>query len=83
MINTSRIFSAKNFKIKFLEENKMEVKKENNLIRIYNEGVLIIEETSYTNVVLTINKLKNIIQDVYQLNILNQILIMIELSEVA
>lgn len=61
----------------------MEIKKENNLIRVYNEGVLIIEETSYTNVVLTINKLKNIIQDVYQLNVLNQILIMIELSEVA
>lgn len=61
----------------------MEIKKENNLIRVYNEGVLIIEETSYTNVILTINKLKSIIQDVYQLNILNQILIMIELSEVA
>lgn len=61
----------------------MEIKKENNLIRVYNEGVLIIEETSYTNVILTINKLKSVIQDVYQLNILNQILIMIELSEVA
>lgn len=61
----------------------MEIKKENNLIRVYNEGVLIIEETSYTNVILTINKLKSIIQDVYQLSILNQILIMIELSEVA
>lgn len=61
----------------------MEIKNENNLIRVYNEGVLIMEETSYTTIVLTINKLKNIIQDVYQLNVLNQILIMIELSEVA
>ncbi|WP_291650956.1 hypothetical protein [Clostridium sp.] len=61
----------------------MEIKRENNLIRVYNEGILIIEETSYTNVILTINKLKNIIQDVYQLNILNQILRIIELSEVA
>ena len=54
---------------------------ENNLIRIYSEGVLIIEETSYTNIILTINKLKNIIKDLYQLNVLNQILRIVELSE--
>lgn len=52
-------------------------------IKIYNCGVLIIEETSYNNIVLIINKLKKIIQDVYQLNILNEVLKRIELSEVA
>ncbi|MBN1057865.1 hypothetical protein FC764_08220 [Clostridium botulinum] len=61
----------------------MDIVNENEFIQIYNQGVLIIEETSYTNVILTINKLKNIIQDVYQLNVLNEILRMIELSEVA
>lgn len=52
-------------------------------IKIYNCGVLIIEETSYNGIVLIINKLKKIIQDVYQLNILNEVLKRIELSEVA
>ena len=61
----------------------MDIVNENEIIKIYNQGVLIIEETSYTNVILTINKLKNIIQDMYQLNVLNEILRMIELSEVA
>ncbi|MEG1481783.1 hypothetical protein [Clostridium sp.] len=61
----------------------MEIREENNLIKVYNQGVLIIEESSYNNVVLTIRKLKNIIRDEYQLNILNQILMQIELSEVA
>ena len=61
----------------------MDIVNENEFIKIYNQGVLIIQETSYTNVILTINKLKNIIQDVYQLNVLNEILRMIELSEVA
>lgn len=61
----------------------MEIREESNLIKVYNQGVLIIEESSYNNVVLTIRKLKNIIRDEYQLNILNQILMKIELSEVA
>lgn len=61
----------------------MKIINDNEIIKIYNQGVLIIEETSYTNVVLTINKLKNIIRDVYQLNVLNEILRMIELREVA
>ena len=52
-------------------------------IKIYNSGVLLIEETSYNNIVLIINKLKKIIQDVYQLNVLNEVLERIELSEVA
>lgn len=52
-------------------------------IKIYNCGVLIIEETSYNNIVLIINKIKRSIQDVYQLNVLNEVLKRIELSEVA
>lgn len=54
-----------------------------NNIEIYNEGVLIIKETSYNKVVLIVKKLKEYIQDAYQLEVLNEILRMIELSEVA
>lgn len=54
-----------------------------NNIEIYNEGVLIIKETSYNKVVLIVKKLKKYIQDAYQLEVLNEILRMIELSEVA
>ncbi|EDT27313.1 hypothetical protein OQL12_002484 [Clostridium perfringens] len=63
----------------------MEILREENLIKVYNDGVLLIEESSYNNIKSTINKLKDIIQDVYQLNILNQILkkIELEISEVA
>lgn len=60
----------------------MEIVREENLIKIYNNGVLIIEDTSYNNVVLIIDKLKKVIQDVYQLNVLNEVLKRIELSEV-
>lgn len=61
----------------------MEIIRKDNCIEVYNDGVLIIKEISYTNIVLTINKLKNIIQDRYQLKIFNQILKEIELREVA
>ena len=54
-----------------------------NNIEIYNEGVLIIKETSYNKVVLIVKKFKKYIQDAYQLEVLNEILRMIELSEVA
>lgn len=54
-----------------------------NNIEIYNEGVLIIKETSYNKVVLIVKKLKEYIQDAYQLEVLNEILRIIELSEVA
>ena len=53
-----------------------------NNIEIYNEGVLIIKETSYNKVVLIVKKLKEYIQDAYQLEVLNEILRIIELSEV-
>ena len=54
-----------------------------NNIEIYNEGVLIIKETSYNKVELIVKKLKEYIQDAYQLEVLNEILRIIELSEVA
>lgn len=52
-------------------------------IKIYNNGVLIIEEESYNNVVSIIYELKEIIQDEYQLNVLEEILKLIELRMVA
>lgn len=52
-------------------------------IKIYNDGVLIMEETGYNKVVLIINKLKDIIQDMYQLNVLNEVLKIVELRGVA
>lgn len=60
----------------------MDIKVEEN-IKVYNDGVLIIEESNYNEIIITINKLKSIIQDKYQLDILNQILKEIELSGVA
>lgn len=52
-------------------------------IKIYNNGVLIIEEKNYNNVVSIINELKDVIQDEYQLNVLEEILELIELRMVA
>lgn len=52
-------------------------------IKIYNNGVLIIEEKNYNNVVSIINELKEVIQDEYQLNVLEEILKLIELRMVA
>lgn len=61
---------------------KVEVTDEKN-IKIYNNGVLIIEEKNYNNVVSIINELKEVIQDEYQLNVLEEILKLIELRMVA
>ena len=52
-------------------------------IKIYNNGVLIIEEKNYNNVVSIINELKEVMQDEYQLNVLEEILKLIELRMVA
>ena len=52
-------------------------------IKIYNNGVLIIEEKNYNNVVSIINESKEVIQDEYQLNVLEEILKLIELRMVA
>lgn len=50
-------------------------------IRIYNDGVLIVEGNCYNEINRLIEKAIKVIQDVYQLNILNQILR--EIREVA
>lgn len=60
-----------------IEEN------DSNTIRVFNSGVLIIEEKSYNKVVLIVKKLKEVIQDEYQLNVLEEILKLIELRMVA
>lgn len=57
--------------------------KDSNTIRVFNSGVLIIEEESYNKIVLIVKKLKEIIQDEYQLNVLDEILKLIELRMVA
>lgn len=59
------------------------IKEVENKIQIYNENILIVEEFSYNNIVLIITKLKEIIQDEYQLNVLEEILKLIELRMVA
>lgn len=59
------------------------IKEIENKIQIYNENILIVEEFSYNNIVLIITKLKEIIQDEYQLNVLEEILKLIELRMVA
>lgn len=56
---------------------------DNQKIKIYSEGVLIIEETSYTKIVLIISELKNVIQDEYQLKVLDEILKLVKLRMVA
>lgn len=42
-------------------------------IRVYNDGVLIVEGKSYNDVKSTVDKAIEIIQDSYQLSILKQI----------
>ena len=50
-------------------------------IRVYNNGVLIIEGSCYNDIKSTVLKAIEVIQDVYQLNILREILR--EIKEVA
>lgn len=54
--------------------NNIFIREIDDKILVYKDGVLLIEETSYNRIVLIIDKLKSVIQDVYQLNILNEIL---------
>lgn len=44
---------------------KIDIVKENEKIKIINNGLLIIEGKSYNNIILTINKTRKIIQDDY------------------
>lgn len=51
-----------------------------NLIKIYYNGIEIISDTSYDNIILIINELIKDTQDLYQLEILNEILNKLELE---
>lgn len=51
-----------------------------NLIKIYYNGIEIISDTSYDNIILIINELIKDTQDLYQLEILNKILNKLELE---
>ena len=57
----------------------MEIREVNNLIKIYNCGVEIIQGTSYNEIAMVINKAIKNIRDVYQLNVLKEVLKEIEL----
>ena len=48
--------------------------KDDNNIEIYNCGVLILEENSYNDIVLTIKEALTIIDDLYKIKVLNEIL---------
>lgn len=52
----------------------MELIIDKNLIKIYYNGIEIISDTSYDNIILIINRLIKDTQDLYQLEILNKIL---------
>lgn len=62
---------------------KIEIISDNGYIKIYNNGVLIIEGKSYNDIISTINKTLKIIQDDYQLNLLGLILQQVSSREVA
>ena len=53
---------------------KIDIIESNGLIKIYNCGVLILEENSYNDIVLTIKEALTIIDDLYKIQVLNEIL---------
>lgn len=53
---------------------KIDIIESNGLIKIYNCGVLILEENSYNDIVLTIREALTIIDDLYKIKVLNEIL---------
>lgn len=53
---------------------KIDIIESNGLIKIYNCGVLILEENSYNDIVLTIKEALTIIDDLYKIKVLNEIL---------
>lgn len=62
---------------------KIHIIKDNEKIKILNNGLLIIEGKSYNDIISTINKTRKIIQDDYQLNLLESILYQVREKEVA
>lgn len=53
---------------------KIDIIESNGLIKVYNCGVLILEENSYNDIVLTIKEALTIIDDLYKTKVLNEIL---------
>ena len=53
---------------------KIDIIESNGLIKIYNCGVLILEENRYNDIVLTIKEALTIIDDLYKIKVLNEIL---------
>ena len=53
---------------------KIDIIESNGLIKIYNCGVLILEENSYNDIVLTKKEALTIIDDLYKIKVLNEIL---------
>ena len=62
---------------------KIDVIESNGLIKIYNCGVLILEENSYNEIVLTIREALTTIDDLYQIEVLKEILKYIKHNEMA
>lgn len=62
---------------------KIDVIESNGLIKIYNCGVLILEENSYNKIVLTIKEALTTIDDLYQIEVLKEILKYIKHNEMA
>ena len=58
---------------------KIDIIESNGLIKIYNCGVLILEENSYNQIVLTIKEALTIIEDdLYQIEVLRKVLRQVE-----
>lgn len=62
---------------------KIDIIESNGLIKIYNCGVLILEENSYNQIVLTIKEALTTIDDLYQIEVLKEILKYIKHNEMA
>ena len=62
---------------------KIDIIESNGLIKIYNCGVLILEENSYNQIVLTIKEALTTINDLYQIEVLKEVLKHIKHNEMA
>lgn len=62
---------------------KIDVIESNGLIKVYNCGVLILEENSYNEIVLTIKEALTTIGDLYQIEVLKKALEYIKHNEMA
>lgn len=62
---------------------KIDIIESNGLIKIYNCGVLILEENSYNQIVLTIKEALTTINDLYQIEVLKEVLKYIKHNEMA